>query len=44
MGLLPSLKELVSGGIAGIATAAGDIISKFKADPTKVAEIGRAHV
>jgi hypothetical protein len=35
---LPNIQDLVKGGIAGIADAAGNIISKFKADPTKVAE------
>lgn len=36
---LPTLKSLISGGITGIAQSAADIISKFKADPTKVVEI-----
>lgn len=35
---MPVLKDLISGGLSGIAEAAGSIISKFKADPTKVIE------
>lgn len=35
---LPSIKSLVSGGLKGLLDGAGTIISKFKADPTKVAE------
>lgn len=36
---LPNLKTLISGGIEGIVNSAGNIISKFKADPTKVVEV-----
>lgn len=32
------LKSLIQGGITGIADSASNIITKFKADPTKVAE------
>lgn len=32
-------KELLSGGLAGIGEAFGKVVAKFKADPTKVAEI-----
>jgi hypothetical protein len=36
---MPGFKDLISGGLKGIADAAGNIISKFKADPTKVVEV-----
>ena len=32
------IKDLIKGGIGGIADGIGSLISKFKADPTKVAE------
>lgn len=32
------IKDLISGGLKGIADSAANIIGKFKADPTKVAE------
>lgn len=35
---LPGIKKLISGSIEGVANGAANIISKFKADPTKVAE------
>lgn len=36
---LPSIKSLLSGGISGIGDAFAKIVEKFKADPTKVAEL-----
>ena len=33
------VKDLIQGAIQGIVGSAGDIISKFKADPTKIVEI-----
>lgn len=39
---LPSIKDLLSGGIKGIADSFGDIVTKFKADPTKVVEMQSA--
>lgn len=36
---LPSIKNIVSGGFEGILKGASDILSKFKADPTKVIEL-----
>ena len=36
---LLSIKDLLSGGIKGIADSFSDIVTKFKADPTKVAEM-----
>lgn len=35
----PSVKSLVEGGIKGIGDTFANIVGKFKADPTKVAEI-----
>ena len=36
---LPSIKSLISGGISGIGDTFAKIVEKFKADPTKVAEL-----
>lgn len=36
---LPNLKTAIASGFSGILKGAGDIISKFKADPTKVVEL-----
>src|SRR4051812_25835474 len=36
---MPGLKDLVSGGLDGILKGAEGIISRFKADPTKVIEV-----
>lgn len=35
---MPNLQDLIKGGIEGIGNAAGNLISKFKADPTKALE------
>lgn len=36
---MPGIKDILSGGLSGILQGAGDIIAKFKADPTKVVEV-----
>lgn len=35
---MPNLQEIIKGGFEGIGNAAANIISKFKADPTKALE------
>lgn len=36
---LPTVKNIISGGIEGIGNTFAKIVEKFKADPTKVAEL-----
>lgn len=37
--MIPGLKDIITSGIEGITNSAANIIGKFKADPTKVAEL-----
>lgn len=36
---LPNIKDLLAGGIEGIGNTFANIVTKFKADPTKVVEV-----